>query len=506
MRTDWLLLQRLAEELDGALRGARIRSAGRTPDGRFGLGVTAGTVAIDAFGPTPLVTIAGELPLAREAGWVRTMADALEGLRIDRVRSRRGDRLIVFECSARSRFGVESGYRLVAELVPRFGNVLLLKDDTIVSAAKTFSRADNARRAIVVGEAYEPPPLPAVPRVLAPSRSEDAGAEDRAGDSAIYAYWDDQTLVAAYVTPLPQFATLRMTREPTLLPLLSRAAGVANREIASQAFEARRAALRERVAKRARVLAREREALARQRDDADARDDLRSAGDLLYAHAHEIPRGAASFAPPSEPDRRIDLDPQLDAKGNAAAIFRRYRKAVAKSAHARSRLDDLDSDLRFAEELLWELERTDADTLAEVAEAVERLERRKARTGTGRTQRRGKPIEVRLSDEARIYVGRSPRGNAELTFRLARPRDLWFHARNTPGAHVILHIDSGREPSAAELERAASLAAYHSKGRASERVDVDFTERKFVRRRQNAPPGLVFYTNARTIAAAPMPA
>jgi predicted ribosome quality control (RQC) complex YloA/Tae2 family protein len=162
--------------------------------------------------------------------------------------------------------------------------------------------------------------------------------------------------------------------------------------------------------------------------------------------------------------------------------------------------------LRFAEELLWELERTDADTLAEVAEAVERLERRKARTGTGRTQRRGKPIEVRLSDEARIYVGRSPRGNAELTFRLARPRDLWFHARNTPGAHVILHIDSGREPSAAELERAASLAAYHSKGRASERVDVDFTERKFVRRRQNAPPGLVFYTNARTIAAAPMSA
>ena len=164
MRTDWLLLQRLAEELDGALRGARIRSAGRTPDGRFGLGVTAGTVAIDAFGPTPLVTIAGELPLAREAGWVRTMADALEGLRIDRVRSRRGDRLIVFECSARSRFGVESGYRLVAELVPRFGNVLLLKDDTIVSAAKTFSRAENARRAIVVGEGYEPPPLPAVRR------------------------------------------------------------------------------------------------------------------------------------------------------------------------------------------------------------------------------------------------------------------------------------------------------------------------------------------------------
>lgn len=505
MRTDWLLLQRLAEELDRALRGARIRSVGRTPDGRLGLGVTAGTVAIDAFGPTPLVTIAGELPLAREAGWVRTMADALEGLRIDCVRSRRSDRLIAFECSARSRFGVESGYRLVAELVPRFGNVLLLKDDTIVSAAKTFSRAENARRAIVVGEGYEPPPLPAVPRVLAPPAAEGAGPADGAANRDVYAYWDDPNLVAVYLTPLAEFATLRMTREPALLPLLSRAAGIANNQRAAQAFQARRAALRDRVAKRALALAVERAALVRQRDDTQARDDLRTAGDLLYAHAHEIARGARSFAPPSEPDRRIELDPQLDAKGNAAALFKRYRKDAAKSDHALARLDELDADRSFAEELLWELERSDADTLADVAEAVERLERRKARAPR-RTQHRGKPLEVRLSDEARIYVGRSPRGNAELTFRLARPGDLWFHARNTPGAHVILHIDSGREPSEAELERAAALAAYHSKARSSERVDVDFTERKFVRRRQNAPPGLVWYTNARTIAAAPMPA
>lgn len=499
------MLQRLGEELDRALRGARIRSVGRTPDGRFGLGVTAGTVAIDAFGPTPLVTLAGELPLAREAGWVRTMADALEGLRIEGVRSRRGDRLIAFECSARSRFGVESGYRLVAELVPRFGNVLLLKDDTIVSAAKTFTRAENARRAIAVGEAYEPPPLPAAPRVLAPPAPEGTAPAEATADSGIYAYWDDGHLVAAYVAPLEEFTTLRLTREPALLPLLSRAAGVATDERSAQAFEARRAALRQRVEKRAQVLALERAALVRQRDDANARDDLRTAGDLLYAHAHEIPRGAASFAPPGEPDRRIELDPQLDAKGNAGALFRRYRKAVAKSEHARARLDELDGDLSFAGDLLWELERGDADTLADVTEAVERLERRKARTPR-RTQRRGKPLEVRLSDEARIYVGRSPRGNAELTFRLARPGDLWFHARNTPGAHVVLHIDSGRAPSEAELERAASLAAYHSKARASERVDVDFTERKFVRRRQNAPPGLVWYTNARTIAAAPMPA
>ena len=490
------MLQRLAEELDRALRGARIRGAGRMPDGRFGLHVAAGIVAIDAFGPSPLVTLEDEVALTHEAGWVRTMADALEGLRIDGVRSRSGDRLIAFECSARSRFGVESGYRLVAELVPRFGNILLLKDDTIVSAAKEFSRADNARRAIAVGESYEPPPLPAVPRVLAPGAT---GAGD------VYAYWEGERLAAAYVAPLPQFAPLRATREPALLPLLSRAAHSATGERAAQAFDARRAALRERLRKRMAALASDRAALVRERDDDAARDDLRTAGDFLYAHAHEIERGANSFAPPGAPGRTIVLDPERDAKGNAAAFFKRYRKAVTKAEHARARLGELDADLNFAEQLLWELERSESETLAEVAEGVERLEHRKA-AAPRPAERRGKPLEIRLSDEARVYVGRSPRGNAELTFRVARPDDLWFHARNTPGAHVVLHIDSGRAPSGAELERAASLAAYHSKARGSERVDVDYTERKFVRRRQNAPPGLVWYTNARTIAAAPSPA
>src|SRR5271156_1777101 len=161
MLTDWLIVRRLAAELDRALRGVRVRAAGRIAGGRFALRTRAECVVVDAFGETPLVTLEGPLSVEREAGWMRTMADALEGLRIERVRARHGDRLIAFDCSTRSRFGVESGYRFVVELVPRFGNVLLLKDDTIVSAAKEFTRAENRRRATIVGEPYEPPPLPA---------------------------------------------------------------------------------------------------------------------------------------------------------------------------------------------------------------------------------------------------------------------------------------------------------------------------------------------------------
>ncbi|MBD5604241.1 MAG: hypothetical protein IAI48_04020, partial [Candidatus Eremiobacteraeota bacterium] len=77
MLTDWLIVRRVAAELDRALRGARIRDAGRLADGRFGLRVPQGTVAIDAFGPTPIVALEGPYELERTAGWIRAAAATL---------------------------------------------------------------------------------------------------------------------------------------------------------------------------------------------------------------------------------------------------------------------------------------------------------------------------------------------------------------------------------------------------------------------------------------------
>jgi len=566
VQTDWLIVRRLAGELDRATRGARVKAAGMLSDGRFGLRTQQATIVIDAFGDTPIVTREGERMLDATAGWARTMAGALDGLRIESVRARRGDRLIAFDCSSRSRFGVTSAYRLVAELVPRFGNILLLKDETIVSAAREFTAAQNPMRAIAIGDAYEAPPIPAsdghdvdlprdlaalaqadsresrsaairslrahvalVPRLIAESIVVEAAETIRAGVAPeaialrsiakaeaivsstegdpsalgeIFCYWDSERLVAVHVLALAQFAHLRLTREPSLLDVLSQSLGDASARRAELAFRARRASLAARIAKRLAAIDAEREQLVRERDDGESRDDLRISGELLYAHLDEVAPRASTFVPSSAPERTIALDPELDAKGNAAAIFKRYRKAVAKLDHIAHRLESLDTDARFAAELAWELERADPDTLADVAESIDRLERRRESATRGAETRR-KPVSVRVADDARIYVGRSPRGNADLTFRLAKPDDLWFHARNTPGAHVVLHLDSERSATDAELERAASLAAFHSKARASEKVAVDYTERKFVRRQKNAPPGLVWYTNARTVTVAP---
>jgi predicted ribosome quality control (RQC) complex YloA/Tae2 family protein len=563
MLTDWMIVRRLAAELNRTVRGARIRQAGLLAGDRFGLNLGSQSVNVDPFAQTPIVTLEPPAPLGAGRGWVRTFADALEGLRIEAVTALAGDRVILFDCASRSRFGVESGYRLVAELVPRFGNLLLLKGDTVVAAVKEFEAGGSTRRTIAPGAPYEPPPppsrditappleaevasfaagdrsesafgraaralradLPVVPRLVADSliaqashaqwRSAEALAvhlraealallaqfEQQGVDAPVFVYRDDGRIVQFHVVRLQQLGSLDEAREDSLLRLTGTAIGVEAARRASHAFGQRRNALAARVAKRRAALGRERELLERERDDAAARERLRTWGELLYAHLGEVPAGAAQFVPPSDPSVLIELDPSIDVKANAQAIFKRYKKAVAKRTHVERRLSELALEEAFAEELAWEVERVEPETLDDAVEAADRLERRKARRAA--PVRRRRPLEVSLAADARVLVGRSPQSNADLTFRTAHPDDLWFHARQTPGAHVILRIDSKREPQTQELEAAAELAAYYSKARLSAKVAVDYTQRKHVRRQQGAAPGLVWYTNARTLLVSP---
>jgi predicted ribosome quality control (RQC) complex YloA/Tae2 family protein len=108
---------------------------------------------------------------------------------------------------------------------------------------------------------------------------------------------------------------------------------------------------------------------------------------------------------------------------------------------------------------------------------------------------------VPLVDGWEALVGASAQGNALVTFDLAQADDVWLHARGVPGAHVILaqRGEPRREPPAAALERAAQLAAWHSAARSAGRADVDYVERRHVRKIPNGPAGLVRYANERTL-------
>ena len=276
MVTDWLLIRRAGDELERELRGGRVTDAGLLDDGRFGVKIggrrKGGDVvlAIDIFGSPPLVSLeATELSIAGDPGWSRSLATTLRGLRLGAVRSRPGDRVLVLDFGTTSRFGVTSGVKLVAELIPRFGNLLLLRDGALIAAAKQFSPAENETRSVGVGGPYRPPPLPEggprLPKVLADSLAA-AGTTGPAAadallarasaaaeaDGPLYVYRDADKLIAAHVVPLAQFAALTATTAPALLPLFAEARATSAGRRASDAGERRRTALRNRIEKRLR--------------------------------------------------------------------------------------------------------------------------------------------------------------------------------------------------------------------------------------------------------------
>lgn len=507
MLTDWALIARVAAELDLELRGGRVVDGGLLGDGRFGLRIAGrrgrepATLAVDLFGSPPIVTLeADELSLGHEPGWARSLAAPLRGMRVSAVRSRPGDRVLALDFGTSSRFGVDSSATLILELIPRFGNAVLVQNRRVVAAAKQFSPAENELRAIGVGGPYQPPPLaepPAVPRALAASGIDAQRLQALASAlGPVHVYRDGARLVAAHVVPLSRHEGLLHTTAERLLPLLAEErAERATREVTS-VLERRRRRLLERLARRRADADRELAQVAARQADAGGRERLRAAGDALHTYAVGVPLGATSFVPPDQPELTIELDPALDAKGNAARYFARYRKATDALPHLVRRARMLAGKRDALETLAFEAERADAAGLDEVTDALAALAGGAAAPPSKVRARR--PLRIERPSGARVYLGRSPTENAELTFRIARPDDLWFHARGIPGAHVVLQAAPGAGPDEADLAFAADLAARHSRARNAARVEVDFTERKHVRKQRSAVPGLVWYTNART--------
>jgi predicted ribosome quality control (RQC) complex YloA/Tae2 family protein len=497
MRTDPLLIGRLAAELDAELRGGRVVDGGLLDDGRFGLRVAGRrgrppvTLAVDLFGSPPLATLEdAELALGTDPGWARAIASALRGQRIARVRSRPGDRVLAIDLGTTSRFGVGSTVTLILELVPRFGNAVLIRDGLVLAAAKQFSPADNEVRSVTVGGPYRPPPLRAAQAAALPDASGDGLR------NAVHAYFDGDDLIAVGLEPLPEQAGREHRHAALLLPLLAQVRAQRARRHSGDALERRRARLLGTLERRRRDAAAEVARVTARRDDAAGRERLRAAGDALYTYGPQVPPGAERFSPPDRADWVIDLDPALDAKANAARYFSRYRKAADALPHLERRLAALTARRDSLEALAFEAERADPTGLLEVEQALAELDGRAGPVSPARARRH--PVAIERPSGARVYLGRSPAENVDITFRIARPDDLWFHARGIPGSHVVLQPPPGAPADEADLTFAADLAARHSRARGAARVEIDFTERKHVRKQRDAAPGLVWYTNART--------
>lgn len=486
MLTDWVLIYRLAAELRQRLSRARVEDAGLLEDGRIGIAVRSQRrpllLAMDLFASPPSVTLEeGELGILSEPGFVRVLARSLRGMVLADAAARRHDRLLRLTFTSRSRFGVGDRLELYVELVPRFGNLVLVKDGGIVAASKEFAPAENQRRSVQAGSPYVLPPLPERIRTLAPV----ADTDETDPPAPLYVYRRDGELLQAYPVLLEGYDDARLTREPSLLSLFAELRLQSSERMGSARSAARRRAIVKRLDERRRKLLDEIDALARKRQSAAQREALREQGGAIFATLHELP------------DHERDA-----AKERAAKLFAEYKRLAKSLPHIDEREAAVTRTLEAVDMLRWEAER--ADDLDAVESAVAELGPRRRTAAISTAPRRKRPpLEFRTARGSRILVGRSPTENAELTFRVARPNDLWFHAQRVPGAHVVLTRDDRAAPPGEDIETAAALAAFHSRARAATAVPVDYTLRKHVRKQRAAPPGLVWYTHAKTVVVEP---
>ena len=236
------------------------------------------------------------------------------------------------------------------------------------------------------------------------------------------------------------------------------------------------------------------------------RDQLRLYGELITANLYRMERGqrtleAENYYDPQGGTVTVPLDPLLTPQQNAAKYYKRYNKAKTAERYLREQMDIARRDLEYLGSVLEELERAESDQ--DFSDIREELRQAGFLRKQGKKQisRPARPLEFRTSAGLRVLVGRSNRQNDRLTHDADR-RDLWFHTQKIHGAHVIL-CTGAQEADEASIREAAGLAAWYSQAKHSANVPVDCTAVKNVKKPAGARPGMVTYTNFRTVYVTP---
>lgn len=234
----------------------------------------------------------------------------------------------------------------------------------------------------------------------------------------------------------------------------------------------------------------------KQLKDTEKREKYRIYGELLNTYGYSVKEGEKELEAlnyyTNEPVV-IPLDPTKSAAENARKYFEKYNKQKRTYEALSDLIQETKNELDHLESIGMALDiaRTEEDLIQIREEMIDcGYIRRKGKEK--KTKITGKPLHYIGSEGFHIYVGKNNYQNEELTFKTANGGDWWFHAKNAPGSHVIVRTE-GKELPDHVYEEAASLAAYYSKVREQDKVEVDYTQRKNVKKPANGAPGMVIY-------------
>lgn len=234
----------------------------------------------------------------------------------------------------------------------------------------------------------------------------------------------------------------------------------------------------------------------KQMKDTEKRDKFKVYGELLNAYGYSCVEGDKELRALNyytNEEITIPLEPELSATDNAKKYFEKYNKLKRTYEALKEIVLETRDSINHLESLLNSLDiAVTEDDLKELKEEMIQSGYIKRKGNDKKAKYKSKPFHYISSDGFHMYVGKNNLQNEDLTFKFANGGDWWFHSKTFPGSHVIVKAD-GQELPDRTFEEAARLAAFYSKGREQDKVEIDYIERKHVKKVAGAKPGFVIY-------------
>jgi len=488
--------------------------------------------AHSVFGRVQLTETTFENPAIPNT-FIMVMRKYLQGAVIEAIQQVENDRILEISVSNKNEIGDSVAVTLVIEIMGKHSNIILLDKASgkIIEAIKHVGFSQNSYRTILPGSTYVAPPQTGSlnpftmgdeklfqilqTEEIEPKRLQQIFqglGRDTATELSGRLTTDKlKTFRAFFASPTQpsltekSFSALLFSDSKTQLSTLSELLDTFYKDKAErdrvnqQASELIRRVENELEKNRKKLGKQEEELLA-----TENAEEFRQKGELLTTFLHQVPNDQDQV----ELDNYytgekiiISLDKALTPNQNAQRYFKRYQKLKEAVKHLTSLIEETRTTILYLESVETALAQASLTEIAEIREELIQTGfiRRRQRE---KIQKRQKPEKYLATDgQTIILVGRNNLQNDELTFKMAKKDELWFHAKDIPGSHVV--ITGNLQPSDEVKTDAAELAAYFSKARLSNLVQVDMIEIKKLNKPTGGKPGFVTYTGQKTLRVTP---
>ncbi|CKI78037.1 TPA: Rqc2 family fibronectin-binding protein PavA [Streptococcus pneumoniae] len=540
MSFDGFFLHHIVEELRSELVNGRIQKINQPFEQELVLQIRSNRQshrlllsAHPVFGRIQLTQTTFENP-AQPSTFIMVLRKYLQGALIESIEQVENDRIVEITVSNKNEIGDHIQATLIIEIMGKHSNILLVDKSShkILEVIKHVGFSQNSYRTLLPGSTYIAPPST---ESLNPFTIKDEKlfeilqtqeltaknlqsifqglGRDTANElerilvsekfSAFRNFFNQETKPCLTETSFSPVPFANQVGEPfanlsDLLDTYYKDKAERDR-VKQQASELIRRVENELQKNRHKLKKQEKELL-----ETDNAEEFRQKGELLTTFLHQVPNDQDQVILDNYYTNQpimIALDKALTPNQNAQRYFKRYQKLKEAVKYLTDLIEETKATILYLESVETVLNQAGLEEIAEIREEL-------IQTGFIRRRQREKiqkrkKLEQYLASDGKtiIYVGRNNLQNEELTFKMARKEELWFHAKDIPGSHVV--ISGNLDPSDAVKTDAAELAAYFSQGRLSNLVQVDMIEVKKLNKPTGGKPGFVTYTGQKTLRVTP---